>query len=150
MPYEFVVLVEGAMGENGDPVIRPRLAVSKFKDFGFNVDRIPVEQRLRETHLVPPEVRHRGSRGGIAYGDPDHESECQAAVHQRLAELSVPAVLGIDVNRRGIVGERAEPDVVSLGDGAAYRMPERLPDLKFLEVQTRHAKSPELRNDLAS
>ena len=75
-------------------------------------------------------------------GNADHQAERQGAVHDPLPELGLrAAVLLVEMQRRGVVGQRGEEHVVGFGQGAPDGVPEHLPDLKLLEVESGHAFS---------
>ena len=72
-------------------------------------------------------------------GDPDHERQRETAVDDTLAELRLgPAVLLVEMQIGGIVGQRREPDIVGFRDGTADGVLEDLADLKLVEIGTGH------------
>ncbi len=98
-----------------------------------------MEQRFGKADFVPAQVRDRGAQRGVVDGNPNHQAERQAAVDDTLSELTVlAAVFFVEVQCGGIMGHRAEQHVVGFGDGAPDGVVENLPNLEFLEIQTRH------------
>src|SRR5574337_443637 len=106
------VLVETLVPEGDDAGVRARGARADFLDRRARADRVAVEHRFRETHVGHPEVGDRRAERRVVHRQPDHEAEREDAVDQRPAELGRAAVLGIEVDRRRVGGDAAEPDVV--------------------------------------
>lgn len=140
---EFVILIESTVLEYHDAVIRPRPGILEFEDFGLNANRIAVKQWLWKTNIVPTKIRDRRSHCRVTDRNTDHKTQGQAAIDQRPAEFGGFAVLRINVQRRRVVGERAEPDVVSFRNGAVDWVLESLTNFEFFEIETGHQNSPE-------
>ena len=62
---------------------------------------------------------------------------------ERLSEFGRLGVFVIDVDRRWIVGQRREQDVVHIRYGATDFVDESLPDLEFLEVFPAQSAPPQ-------
>ena len=79
----------------------------------------------------------------IADGNSDHQAEGEAGIDNPLPEFGVlAAIFLIEVQLRGIVGERGEEDVVGFGHGPADRVLEDLSDLQFVKVKPGHFMLP--------
>ena len=135
------------------PLSGPRLARAHVDHFALDVNRVAVEHGPREAHLVPAEIADRRAERGVADRDADDEAERERAVDDARAELGVLlAILLVEMQRRGVHRERAEERVVGFGDGASQRVAEHVADLEFLEIESRHDGSRQLRvaPDIAS
>src|SRR5574337_253365 len=132
------VLVETLVPEGDDAGVRARGARADFLDRRARADRVAVEHRFRETHVGHPEVGDRRAERRVVHRQPDHEAEREDAVDQRPAELGRAAVLGIEVDRRRVGGDAAEPDVVGFGHRAPDPVVEDLSDGEFLEPAACH------------
>src|SRR6185312_5370065 len=130
------------MIEGQDPGIGPRLALPLGHDCRLGPQRIAYEHRTREPDFLPPQIPGRGSESRIVDGQANEQPEREDAVDDRLSEGNALAVFGVEMQRSGVHGQRAEQDVVRLGDGAAHRVLETLADLEFLKVESRHPKAP--------
>ena len=94
-----------------------------------------MKQRVRESNLVPAQIGDRRTVGGIVDRYAHHQTEREGAVDDAMTEFGVLlAVLLIQVQIGGIVGETREPDIVRLGYGAAYRMFKHLAYGQFIEI----------------
>ena len=93
-----------------------------------------MKERCRKPHLVPSQVGDCCADSRISDRDADHEGQRQAAIDDGLAELRVFHVLGIEMERRRIVGQCTEPDIIGFGDRPGYTVPESLPNGEFFEI----------------
>jgi hypothetical protein len=139
---EFIMLIEPTVFENHNSIVGPRLRVLQLDHLGFNSNGVAVEQRLWKSHIVPPQIGNRRTDRCIADRYADHEAQGQATVDQGFAELRRFAVLRIDVQRRGIVRQRTEPNIVGFSDCPVNRVIECLTYGELFEIQTWHRVSP--------
>src|SRR5262249_29149499 len=84
------------------------------------------------------EVADRGAKSGIAYRQADCQTQSKDAVDQALAEFSIFAELGIEMERLGIHGHGSKQQVVSFGNRASGLVMKDVSDGKFLEVVAGH------------
>jgi len=101
-----------------------------------------VKQWFGKPYFVPAKICDGRTNGGITDGDTDHEPEREAAVDNALAELGVFHIFGIEMQRRRIMRQRAEPDIVCFGDGPGNAVLKSLADREFFEIQSWHASRP--------
>ena len=85
----------------------------------------PAKTGRRQRDLLPAEVRD-GVLGGVLHAQPVHEREREEAVHERLAELRLRRVLGVEVDLVRVVRDAREPEVVGVQH--------RAPDLRAVAV----------------
>ena len=121
------------MHEGDDALIGPRLRIAQLDHLRLDAQRIAMEYRTREAHLVPAEIGDRGAERGIADGNADHQSQREHRIDQPLAVFGGAHVLLVEVQLRGIVRHRRENDVVGLGHGAPDGVLKHLPDMKLFE-----------------
>ena len=139
---EFIMLIERAVLENHNSIVGPRLRILQLKHLGFNSYGVTVEQRLWKSHIVPSQIGNRRADRCIADRYADHEAQGQTTVNQGFAKLRCFAVFRIDMQRRRIMRQRTEPNIVGLNDCPANRVIERLTYSELLEIQTCHRVSP--------
>src|SRR5229473_7856969 len=120
----------GAHGDDADVGSRARL--SDFEHLGARVDRVALEDRVGQTHLVPSEIRHHVLRY-VAHALTGHQRQREGAVDERLSELGQGGVLVVEMNRRCVLREEREPDIVRRRDRAAERVLIHVADLEVLE-----------------
>jgi hypothetical protein len=131
-----------------------RAAVAEERLVGFQVaerahdrtgtNRVAVEYRLGELHLVHAEIGDGGAERRVVHRDADHQAQGEDAVDDALAELGLRRELLVDMERLDVHGERAEQDIVHFRDRARPRMVEHPADGKFLEIQPRHLSPRDL------
>src|SRR4029453_10629269 len=109
---------------------------------GLRVDRVAVEDGLRELDLLEPEVAHRRTERGLADREPHGDAEGEEAIDQRLAELRLRRRVEVDVKRLRVHRQAREPYVVGLGDGAPRLVAELLSYRELLEVLSGHEFPP--------
>jgi len=136
------MLIEGTVPEDHNSVVGSRLRVLHLKHLGFNPDGVTVEQRLWKLHIVPSQIGYRRADRCIADRYADHEAQGQATVNQGFAKFCRFAVLRIDVQRRWIMRQRTEPNIVGLSDRPVNWVIERLTYSELFEIQTWHWVSP--------
>jgi hypothetical protein len=139
---EFIMLIEGTVRENHNSVVGSRLRVLQLQHLGFNSDGVTVEQRLWKSHVVPSQIGYRRAYRCIADRYADHEAQGQATVNQGFAKLRRFAVLRVDMQRRRIMRQCTEPNIIGLSDCPVNRVIERLTYGEFFEIQTWHRVSP--------
>src|SRR5262249_34495384 len=111
---------------------------------GLGVDRVAVEDRLRELDLLEPEIAHGRAERGLADREPHGDAEREEAVDQRLAELGLGRGVEIDVERLRGHREAGEPHVGGLGPRASGLVSKRLSDLELVEVLSCHVGPPDV------
>ena len=139
---EFIMLIERTVLKDHNSIVGPRLRVLQLNHLGFNSDGVTVEQRLWKSHIVPSQIGNRRADRCIADRYPDHEAQRQATVNQGFAKLCRFAVLRVDMQRRRIMRQRAEPNIVGLSDRPVNRVIKRLTYSELFEIQTWHRVSP--------
>src|SRR5215831_2020537 len=122
-----------------DALVRTRFRLACLEDFALGVDRVALEDRMRQLHVFPAEIRDAVD-GEIDHRLAGHEREREARVHERLLELSMARVLGVEVNRVRIHRQTREPDVVGLRDGPAERVLVDVADDEVFEDATGPAR----------
>jgi len=100
------------------PASRRERLVAHFVDDGFGAQRVARVHGLREAHLVPAQVGHGRARVVSATETPTIRLNVKQLLTIRLAELGALHVLLVEVQRRGIVRQRAEEQVVRFGHRA--------------------------------
>jgi hypothetical protein len=138
---EFIALVEGAVREHDDAIVRARLADPCLEYLRLDPERVAQEHGQRKTHLVPPEVGHRRAMRRVVDRNADHEAERQATVDEDPAELGVLHRFRVEMQCGRIVRQGGNEDIVRLGDGAPDRVLEHLSHHEFFEIQARHLRS---------
>src|SRR5271168_968701 len=141
---DFVALVEAAMLEYDDALGRAGLALAQSEDPGFRPDRVAREHRLGKGHLLEAEIADRRSQRRILHGEADDEPQREDGIDQRTAELGGLGVFMIDVDRRRIVGQGGEQDVVHVRHRTADFVNEGLPDLELLKIFAGHTLFPQV------
>src|SRR5690606_33578725 len=98
----------------------------------LRIDRVALENRIGQANLVPAQVcKHvLGDVGDALAGD---QRDGESRIDQRLAELRLCRVVGVEMDGRGVLGEQGEPDVVRLGHRAAQRLAIDFADPEILE-----------------
>src|SRR5271155_5295296 len=130
------------MLERHDALGRPRLALAQGEHLGFRPDGVAGQHRLGKGHLLEAEIADRRSQRRILHGEADDEAQREYGIDQRAAELGGLGVFMIDVDRRRIVGQGGEQDVVHVRNRASDFMNEGLPDLELLEIFAGHRSTP--------
>ena len=102
--------------------------------------RISAEQRLGEPYFVPAQVRNGRSMRRVTDRDADHETQCQAAIDQWLAELRALHIFGVQVQCRRVVRHGRQEHIIGLRYCPAYRMIEYLTNGEFFKVQSGHTR----------
>ena len=77
--------------------VQARFRIADLEHLGARVDRIPLEHGIWEANLIPAEVGH-DVLGDVGDALACHQGERQAAVDQRLAELSLRGILVVEVD----------------------------------------------------
>src|SRR5439155_667171 len=130
---DVAVLVLRPVLEGDDAPLRTRPRLALVHHLGLRIDRIAVEDGLRELDLLEAEVAHRGPEGRLADREPHRDPERQDAVDQRLAELRLRRGVEVEVERLRVHRQAGEENVVGLGDRPPWLVAERLPDLETEE-----------------
>src|ERR1051326_1938653 len=115
------VLVEPGGPAGHDADVRPRARLSLLQDLGAGVDRVALEHGRRQPHLVPAQIGEHVLRH-VGHALAGHESERERRVDQRSLELRLRRVVAVEVDRRAVLGQQREPDVVGVEDGPAQRV----------------------------
>ena len=139
---EFIMLIERTVLENHDSIFWPRFRVLQLDYLSFNSYGVTVEQRLRKSNIVPSQIGYGRADRGIANRYADHEAQGQATVNQGFSKLRCFAIFRIEMQRRRIMRQRAEPNIVGLSDRPVNRVIERLTYSELFEIQTWHRVSP--------
>src|SRR5262245_66303278 len=100
--------------------MRARLA--PVDDLGLRVDRVAVEDRLRELDLLEPEIADGRAERGLADGEPDRDAEREQAVDVRPSELRLARGVEVDVQRLRIHGQLRQEHVDRLVTSAPELM----------------------------
>ena len=72
----------------------------------------------------------------------DHQAEREQRVHQRFAKFGLCAIIMIDMELRGVEGERGKQAVFIIKHGLAHLMLEPLPHGELFEPQPCHRLAP--------
>ena len=124
------------MVEHDDSRVGARAALAFFGDRRFGAQRVADKDRVREARIGHAKIRDRSAERGVADRHADHQAEREDAVDDALAEFGVLRKFGVEVQRLGIMRERAEDQVVGLRDRARDRMLENPAELEFPFRQT--------------
>src|SRR5262249_12901674 len=136
---DLITLIEGAVDESDDAIVRAALGRANLVHFTFHAESIAVKHRVRESDFVPAEVGDSRSKRGIAHRDADHQAESKGAVDDAVSEFGLgPAVFLVQMQRCRIVGQRREEDVVGFGYGTPNRVRELLSKGEFFKVKSGH------------
>ncbi len=112
------VRLEAARAHGDEALAGPALRRALGEHLAVGVDRVADEHGRRQLDLAPAEVGDGLlAHVGDAHAGDDRERE--AAVDQRLLELGLRGIGGIEMQRVLVHGQQREPDVVGLRDGAA-------------------------------
>lgn len=133
-------LVDGAMEEENDALRRSRLAFADLQHFARHMQRVAVKHRLGEDDVGHAEIGDRGAERRLVHRNADHQSEREKRIDDALAELGLLPILFVEMQRRGIVGQRREKNIVRLRHGAADRMLELLSDMELFEIESGHRR----------
>src|SRR5881394_2093842 len=72
---QFIALIERAVAEHHDAVLRARLALAQFQHFGFHAQGIAMKYGLRESYFVHAEIGDGAAERRLAHGNADHEAQ---------------------------------------------------------------------------
>src|SRR5215472_9466082 len=133
-----VALVKAFMLKDHDAGIGPRLAGAHLQHRALRTQGIADEDRVGEAHIVHAKVRYRGTQGGIADRNPDHQAERKDTVDQPLPELRLLDELHIEMQRLRIVGQGGEEQIVGFRNGARDGVVEHLADLELVKIKSAH------------
>ena len=100
--------------------------------------RVAGEDRLGEHQFVVAEVGDERAERRVGDADPDHQSEGEDRIDQRLAELGLGRGFMVEVQRLRIMGQRRDQHIVGLGDGARDRVRDAVADLPLVEIAPWH------------
>ena len=117
---DLVALIEALMFEGHDALGRTRFAVAQRDDLCFRADGVAGEDGLGEARPPPSPGCRRVVPSVVSCTDrPTTRPSVKIELIERPAELCRLGVFVIDVDRRRVVGQRREQDVVHVRYGAA-------------------------------
>src|SRR6266851_359842 len=126
------ILVEAGRAHGDDADVLARARRAHLEHFRARVNRVALEDRIGQPDLVPAEVGHH-VLGHVAHALAGHKGEGEAAVDEGLSELGLGRVVVVEVDRRRVLGQEGEPDVVRGRDRAPERVFVDVADLEILE-----------------
>ena len=135
---DVTLLVEAGCLDADDALSGTGFRLARLEDLALRVDRVALEDRVRQLDLVPAEVRDAVD-GEIDHRLSGHEREREAGVDEWAFELGVTRVFRVEVDRVGVHREAREPHVVGLRDRPAQRVLVDVADDEVLEHATRPA-----------
>ena len=100
----------------------------------LRADRVAGEDRLWKGDFLPAEIADRRAERGVLHRKAHDEPEGEDGIDQRLPEFGRLGVFVVDVDRRRIIGQRREQDVVHVGHRAPDLVDESLTDREFLKI----------------
>ena len=124
------------------PCVGRDFAIAQRDHRRLRADRVAGEHRLRKGDLFPAEIADRRAERRVLHREADDEPEGEDRIDERLPELGRLRVFVVDVDRRRIVGQRREQDVVHVRHGAPDLVNEGLADAELLEIFPAQAASP--------
>lgn len=112
------ILVEPGRANRDDADVVTRRGFALLEHLRARVHGVAFEDRVGQSDLVPAEVG-QDVLGDVGDALARDQGEREGAVYQWLAELGLARVVVIEVDRRGVLGQQSEPDVVRGRDGPA-------------------------------
>jgi hypothetical protein len=116
---KLVFLLIGAVEKFDNAGIGARFRYTLAQNCGRNMQSVAFEQRCRKFHLGHAEIGDRGAECEIVDGNPDHQSEGEEGIHERLPPFGFArAIMGIDMERLRIERHIGKQHIVHLRDGS--------------------------------
>src|ERR1700730_1293046 len=110
--HDGAILLVAAGADGDDPLGWVGSGLSDVEHLTFRVQGVAGKERVRHTHLVPAQCE--AVLTDVFHAHPGRNSEGQRAVDKAPAEGSARAVVVVEVNLVGVVGQQGEGDVVAL------------------------------------
>src|SRR5690554_2099143 len=118
----FAFLVKPFVHERNNARVLSRFAFSGFDNGCYGIDRIAGKNWVWKSDITETEVRDGCSKCCVLNADTNNKSESKNRVDQRSSEFSFRTIVSIDMNLGRVVGCRAEPAVIGLGNGFPHLM----------------------------
>ena len=124
------ILLEPGRADGNDAYVPARSRRASLQHLGARVNSVALEDRVGQPHLVPAQVRHH-VLGDVGHALARHQCQGEATVHQGFSELGLRGVVVVEVDRRRVLRQQREPDVVGRRDRPAERV---LVDVSHREI----------------
>lgn len=132
--HQSAVLFDAARFDLDDAPLGFGPGLARFQDFGFGVQGVAGKHRVGQDDIIPAQVE--AVFADIGHAQPGHNRQGQHTVDQTLAELGLFAVLGIEMDLVGVIGQQSKPDIIVFGHRPAEPTAVHVPDLEILIITT--------------